>query len=80
MLLLGTLGKAPQDQLIESLLAVGISAPGKTVSVSVISIEVTDDFAMRLGGHWVQTHGKSFILLAGNKVDFGAKELSCLWQ
>jgi hypothetical protein len=39
-----------------------------------------DDFVMRLGGHWVQTHGKSFILLVGNKVDFGAKELSCLWQ
>ena len=31
---------------------------------------------MRLGGHWVQTHGESLILLVGNKVDFGAKELS----
>jgi hypothetical protein len=29
-----------------------------------------------LGAHWVQAHGESFILLVGNKVDFGAEELS----
>jgi len=37
---------------------------------------VADDFVMRLGAHWVQTYGKSFILLVGNKVDLGAEELS----
>jgi hypothetical protein len=37
---------------------------------------VVDDFVMSLGGHWVQAHGESFILLVGNKVDFGAEELS----
>ena len=31
---------------------------------------------MRLGAHWVQTHGKSFDLLVGNKINFGAEELS----
>jgi hypothetical protein len=31
---------------------------------------------MSLGGHWVPAHGKSFILLVGKKVDFGAEELS----
>jgi hypothetical protein len=31
---------------------------------------------MSLGTHWVQAHGESFILLVGNKVDFGAEELS----
>jgi hypothetical protein len=31
---------------------------------------------MSLGGHWVQAHGESFILLVGHKVDFGAEELS----
>ena len=31
---------------------------------------------MSLGGRRVQAHGKSFILLVGNKVDFGPEELS----
>ena len=31
---------------------------------------------MSFGAHWVQTHGKSFILLVGNKIDFGAEKLS----
>ena len=31
---------------------------------------------MSLGGHWVQVYSERFILLVGNKVDFGAKELS----
>jgi len=31
---------------------------------------------MSLGAHGVQVHGESFILLVGNKVDFGAEELS----
>ena len=31
---------------------------------------------MRLGGHGVQAHGESLFLLVGNKVDFGAEELS----
>ena len=31
---------------------------------------------MSLGGHGVQAHGESFILLVGNQVDFGAEELS----
>ena len=31
---------------------------------------------MSLGGHWVQAHGESVILLVANKIDFGAKELS----
>jgi hypothetical protein len=30
--------------------------------------DVADDFVMRLGAHWVQTHGKSFILLEGLKL------------
>jgi hypothetical protein len=37
---------------------------------------VADDFVMSLGGHRVQAHGESFILLVGNKVDLGAEELS----
>ena len=31
---------------------------------------------MSLGGHWVQVYDERFILLVGNKVSFGAKELS----
>jgi hypothetical protein len=37
---------------------------------------VANDFVMSLGGRWMQAHGRSFILLVGNKVDFGAEELS----
>jgi len=37
---------------------------------------VANDIVMSLGGHWMQAHGRSFILLVGNKVDFGAEELS----
>ena len=31
---------------------------------------------MSLGGHWMQAHGESLILLVGNQVDLGAEELS----
>ena len=31
---------------------------------------------MSFGAHRVQMHGQSFILLVGNKIDFGAEELS----
>jgi len=37
---------------------------------------MADNFVMCLGAHWVQTHGQSFILLFGNKIDFGAEKLA----
>ena len=37
---------------------------------------MADDFVLSLGAHRVQTHGQGFILLVGNKIDFGAEELS----
>ena len=37
---------------------------------------MADDFVLALGGHGVQAYRESFILLVGNKVDFGAKDLS----
>ena len=53
------------------------SVSGKTVFCGCyFCADVADDFVMSLGGHWVQAHGESFILLVGNKVDFGAEELS----
>ena len=38
--------------------------------------DVADDFVMSFGAHWVQTHRQRFILLVGNKIDFGAEKLS----
>ena len=37
---------------------------------------MADDFVMSFGAHRVQMHGQRFILLVGNKIDFGAEELS----
>ena len=37
---------------------------------------MADDFVLALGGGGVQAHREGFILLVGNKVDFGAKDLS----
>ena len=31
---------------------------------------------MSFGAHWVQTHRQRFILLVGDKIDFGAEKLS----